>query len=333
MNQITNADFHARTEIHRQALVISLGGQQNALGRVLYIEELARGRAIAPHHDFLVAPLLRLDAFADQSRDDMRGLEIEIIAGAVEIGGQQENRVEAVLLAIGLRLNQQHLLGQTIRRVGLFGIAIPEIVFFEGHGREFGIRAHRANGHELAHAHAPGLMHQLHAHHKIAIEKLGRMQSIGADAAHLRGKMHDDGVFRRDAMLLIRVIEQPTNRVHLGEIIIPLARDHDASRAAGAQRIHQKGAEKTGPPRHNHQFIRPGNRLLRCCTRFRRSQVRHHVGCSLIRSRRHARRPADMDEDDRRQETGQEPLRSPIPRPPSIFKAVMNRARAPPCKR
>ena len=63
----------------------------------------------------------------------------------VEVDRQQVDRVEAVLLPVGLRLDQQHLLGQPVWRVGLLRIAVPQVVFAERHRRELGIAADRAD--------------------------------------------------------------------------------------------------------------------------------------------------------------------------------------------
>ncbi len=72
-------------------------------------------------------------------------MQIEIIARAVEIHRQQIDRVEAVLLAIGLAHDQQRFLGDAVGGVGLFGISVPQFGFVEGDGREFRIGADGAD--------------------------------------------------------------------------------------------------------------------------------------------------------------------------------------------
>ena len=61
---------------------------------------------------------------------------VEVVARAVQIDRHQVDRIEAVLLPVGLRLHQQHLLGQAVRRVGLLRVAVPQVVLAERHRRE-----------------------------------------------------------------------------------------------------------------------------------------------------------------------------------------------------
>ena len=60
-------------------------------------------------------------------------LGIEVVARPVEIHGQQIDRVEAVLGAVGLRLHEELLLRDAVGRVGFLGIAGPQIVFAKRH--------------------------------------------------------------------------------------------------------------------------------------------------------------------------------------------------------
>ena len=50
-------------QVDRLAAVVALGGQHDALGGVVDVEELAAGRAGAPHLDVVGAGLLGVDAF------------------------------------------------------------------------------------------------------------------------------------------------------------------------------------------------------------------------------------------------------------------------------
>ncbi len=70
---------------------------------------------------------------------------MEIVARAVEIDRQQIDRIEAVLLAIGLAHDQQGFFGDAVGGVGFFGVAVPQFGFAEGDGREFRIGADRSD--------------------------------------------------------------------------------------------------------------------------------------------------------------------------------------------
>ena len=70
--------------------------------------------------------------------------------GPVEVDGQEVDHVDAVLLPVGLPLDQQHLLGEAVGRVRLLGVAVPELVLAERHRRELRVGADGAHGHDLA---------------------------------------------------------------------------------------------------------------------------------------------------------------------------------------
>ena len=55
------------------------------------------------------------------------------------------------LPVLGLGLHQEHLFGQAVGGVGFFGVAVPEVFFFDG-GGEFGVGADGAQGDELSYA-------------------------------------------------------------------------------------------------------------------------------------------------------------------------------------
>jgi len=50
--------------------------------------------------------------------------EVEIVAGAVEIDGEEIDPGKSVFLRVGLKLDEQHLLGETVGRVRFLGIAV-----------------------------------------------------------------------------------------------------------------------------------------------------------------------------------------------------------------
>ena len=77
--------------------------------------------------------------------------------------------IEAVLLAVGLPLDEEHLLREPIRCVGFLRVAVPEVVFVERNRRELRIRADRADADELGNTGEARLFHQLHAHHEVFV--------------------------------------------------------------------------------------------------------------------------------------------------------------------
>ena len=122
----------------------------------------------------------------------MGGVWIKIISRAIEVDGQQENGIEVVLLPIRLGLDQHHLLGQAIGGIRLFGITVPEVVFFKRHRGKFRVGADRSQGDKFFNSLEITLMDQLDAHQNVFIEEGAGILLVEADAAHLGCQMDDD---------------------------------------------------------------------------------------------------------------------------------------------
>src|SRR5437762_3353518 len=71
---------------------------------------------------------LSLEELPDQGGYDVGSFQVEVITGTVEVRYQEIDGIESVLSPIGLTLNEQHLLCEAVRRVGLFRISGPEIL-------------------------------------------------------------------------------------------------------------------------------------------------------------------------------------------------------------
>ena len=121
----------AGAEVDRLGTVVPVAGEREPGDAVVDVEELAGRRAVAPEQDLLLAALAGLDHLADQRRDHVRRLEVEVVARAVEVRGQQEDGVRAVLLAVRLRADEDRLLRDAVRRVRLLRVAVPEVVLPE----------------------------------------------------------------------------------------------------------------------------------------------------------------------------------------------------------
>ena len=105
--------------------VVPLGREQQRLGAVVDVEELARRRAVAPEHDLAG----RVEHLADQRRDHVRRLRGRSCRAARRGSpGSRKIASSAVLLAIGLRADEHGLLGDAVRRVRLLRVAVPELV-------------------------------------------------------------------------------------------------------------------------------------------------------------------------------------------------------------
>ena len=160
-----------------------------------------------------------INTFLDEGGDDMGGLGIEIITGAIEIHGQQENGIKTILLPIRLRLYQHHLLGEAIGGIRLFGITVPEIVLLKGDRREFRVGTDRSQGDKFFQFVEVALVDQLDAHHDVFIEESAGILPIEADATHFGGQMNDN--------VRLCLFVEPFHIVALNQIVLGQIGDSD----------------------------------------------------------------------------------------------------------
>ena len=108
------ADLLPGPDVDRFGAVVALGRERDCFGRVIDIQELPGRGAAAPHLNDRPPGLLRLDELRDQGRNDVRRARVNIVARPIQVRRQHVDRVEPVLLAIGLPLNQQPLLREPV---------------------------------------------------------------------------------------------------------------------------------------------------------------------------------------------------------------------------
>ena len=192
---------------------------------------------------------LGFQTLPDERRNHVRGFKVEVVSGTIQVDGEEVDRVEVVFLAICLGLHHQHLLGQPVGRVRLFGVADPEVRLLERHGRELGIRADRPDGDELFHAVHPALLQQLRAHHEVLVKELARMLLVGADAADDCGQVDDD--------VRPRVAIRAPHRLGIHQVVRSTARNEDLAGVHGAQSLHDEGADESRATGDHHASGRP----------------------------------------------------------------------------
>ena len=185
-----------------------------------------------------------------QSRDDVGGGGVEVVARPVEVDGEHVDGVEAVLGPVGLGLDEQRFLGDAVGRVRLFRVAVPQILFAERNGRVLGVGADGAGGDELGHAGEPGLLEELGAHHQVVEKELARLLAVEADAADLRRQVDHE----------VRSPHDLAAGVPVAEIVLAAARDADLGRTLSLERGDQRPAEEAGAARHQ-DALAPQRRL------------------------------------------------------------------------
>ena len=111
-------------------------------------------------------------------------LQVEVVVGAVEIGGHHGNVIGAVLQVVALAHLQAGNLGNGVLLVGVLQRAGEEAVLLHGLGSVLGVDARAAQEEQLLHAMGVGLGDDvaldLHVHH----DEVGTVEHIGHDATN-----------------------------------------------------------------------------------------------------------------------------------------------------
>src|SRR5262245_53796515 len=114
----------------------------------------------------------------------MRRGGIEVVPRSVKICRHQVDRVKAILLPVSLGLNEQRLFSDSVRRIGLFRIPIPQLGLLEWDRSDFRVRANGAYKHEFLEAEHAALLDNLRTHHQVRVEKIAGMLLVRADSAN-----------------------------------------------------------------------------------------------------------------------------------------------------
>ena len=194
------------------------------------------------------ARIAGVDELADHGRDYVAGLEIEVVTGSIEVHRKQRDDRGAVLLAIGLRLHDEHALGEAIRRVGLFGVPVPQVTLGERHRRVLRIRAHGPRHEHLGHLSDPTRFEQLDAHARVLVEEPAWLGAVRADAADYRCEVHH----RIGAV----AVEQPIDLFPIREVAVGAPQAHDVG-TGRAELGHHVTTEEACSTRHHDPSV-PG---------------------------------------------------------------------------
>ena len=181
----------------------------------------------------------------------MRVRLVEVVARPVEVRGEQEDRVRAVLLAVGLGADEHRLLRHAVRGVGLLGVPVPELVLVERDGRELRVGADGADDHELLRPVQPRLLEHVRAHHQVGVPVAARVRAVRADPADLGREVVDE--------LGVRVREEALRVVHRRQVVVALPRRDDVVAVVG-EPLDEPGAEEPAAAGDEHA----AHAALRC---------------------------------------------------------------------
>jgi len=113
------------------------------------VQKLTLRRTGAPQGDLGVMLHLGFMKSANQSGQDVGGLQIEIVARTIEVCGHKRHCVEAILLAIGFAGFDSGNFGDGVPLIGGFEGTGQEIVFLKRLRRKLRINARGAEEEQL----------------------------------------------------------------------------------------------------------------------------------------------------------------------------------------
>ena len=129
--------------------IVPSSGSTSASAQSSTCRNSRRGVPVPQIDELGVAAQLRLVRLADQRRQDVARLQVEVVAGAVEIGRHRRDEVAAVLPAIGLAQLDAGDLGDRVPLVGRLERAGQQRVLGDRLRRELRIDAGRAEEQQL----------------------------------------------------------------------------------------------------------------------------------------------------------------------------------------
>jgi hypothetical protein len=179
----------------------------------------------------LASPASAAARNVQKGRQDVRGFEIEIVAGPVQVGWHRRNEIAAVLLAIGLALHQAGDLGDGVPLVGRLQWPAQQRGFADRLRRHARIDARRSQKQQLANAEFMGTVDDVGLHGEVVVEKVCRTAGVGVDAADPRRSEDDD--------VRLRLVH-PGLDFGLLTQIEPVATDGDEFAVLARQPAHQR---------------------------------------------------------------------------------------------
>ncbi len=177
--------FLARAGIDGLVAGVVVHQEHAEVGKIIDIEELAQGAAVAPAGDALQAGLLGLMEAADEGGQHMAVLGVVVVVGAVEVGGHDGDVVGAVLAVEELAVLEAADLGEGVGLVGLLQRTGEETALRHGLGSHAGVDAAAAQELEFLAAVLPGGMDDVHLEDHVVVHEVGQGALVGDDAAYL----------------------------------------------------------------------------------------------------------------------------------------------------
>ncbi len=155
------------------------------------MQELPPRGAGAPQGDLLAALGGGLVEAPDEGGQDVRGLQVEVVAGPVEVRRHGRDVRGPVLLAVRLDLDDAGDLREGVGLVGRLQRAGQQGVLVDRLRRQLRVDAGRTEEQQPAHAGGVGAADHTELDLQVLLQELHRVRAVGHDPADLGGGQHD----------------------------------------------------------------------------------------------------------------------------------------------
>src|SRR5262249_16184178 len=126
LDELLDGRGDPRRDIDELAALVALRSAEYGNTRVLNVDEVADRPAGAPGDHLTQSRFPGLVMLADQGGDDVGVVQVEIIVRAVQVAGDQYDRVETVLPAVRSCQHGTHGLSERVRGAFFLGVTFPE---------------------------------------------------------------------------------------------------------------------------------------------------------------------------------------------------------------
>ena len=234
---------------------LRLAHQKHAgIGKIVAVEKFAARPTRSPDNELPVSPNLGFMGLADQGGQDVAGLQVVVVARAVEVGRHDRKVARAVLAVVGPAHLDARDLGQGVGAVRGFQGAAQKIGFADGLRTFPWIDAAGAQKKEVLHACLVGAVDDVGLDGQIGVDEIRRVCVVGVDASDFGGGQKDVTwpfvLEERTHLRLIHEVQplQTHATRSLGAKIRLLAvdRTQDVLEALGQKGTHQGAADHAG---------------------------------------------------------------------------------------
>ena len=189
--EFADGDIVAGADVDEVGGVVVSQQENTGVGEVIGVKEFAAGCPSAPDQNLASTGFFGLVHLADESWEDMGGVEIEVVMRPVEIGGHGGEEGFSILAGVGLAEHDAGDFGDGVGVVGWLEWTSEKRVFADGLGGELGVDAGAAEEEELGAAEVGGGFDEVILKGEVLEEEFDGLFKIRYDASDACGGIND----------------------------------------------------------------------------------------------------------------------------------------------